>query len=408
MSSAPPLLLIRRLAWLASLYIVQGLPFGFQATALPTFLRASGVSLTEIGFLDLLALPWMLKVLWSPLVDRHGGGRWGRRRSWILPLQLLLAVVCGLCAFAPPDRFLALLLGLLFSANLVAATLDIAVDGLAVDVLDTQHLGLGNIAQVVGFKVGMLLGGGLLVWASGFLGWPGLFAGMAFLVLLGLGISILQAPDRGEEARERPQVFRLARDALRAWPILLIVGTYKVGEKMADAMFGAFLVDAGYTPADLGLLLGTYGMVASLLGSVVGGLLASAMPLGRALFLTAALRVVPHALQTWMAFSSETDQLVVIGVACAEAFFGGALTTVMFAFMMAQVDRRIGATHFTLLASVEVLGKAPAAPLAGVLGDTYGYALVFACATALSLLYLVLLPMSRSRVPELSERDSRS
>ena len=116
----------RRIVWLSSLYLVQGLPFGFQAAALPAFLRESGVSLTEIGFLDLLALPWLLKALWSPVVDRFGSSRWGRRRSWILPLQLLLAVVCVGCSFAPPDRALALLLGLIFSANLVAATLDVA------------------------------------------------------------------------------------------------------------------------------------------------------------------------------------------------------------------------------------------------------------------------------------------
>lgn len=399
----------RRLAWLASLYVVQGLPYGFQAAALPAFLRASGVSLTEIGFVDLLALPWMLKVLWAPVVDRHGSRRWGRRRGWILPLQAALLVVCALCAAAPPDRALALLLGLLLTANLVAATLDIAVDGLAVDLLEARHLGLGNIAQVVGFKVGMLVGGGLLVWMSGFVGWGGLFGLMAGLVGLGLLISLLQVePGPTSAARDgaRPPVLRLLRQAMTApgtWRLLLVVATYKVGEKMADAMIGPFLVDAGFSPARLGLYVGTYGMTCSLVGSVAGGLLATRVPLAKGLLVVAALRVLPHAAQWWMAATGATSAAVVVGVICAEAFVGGALTTVMFAFMMSKVDRRIGATHFTLLASVEVLGKAPAAPLAGALGDAAGYVPVFALATALSALYVALVPLASAAHP--SARD---
>ena len=390
----------RRIVWLSSLYLVQGLPFGFQAAALPAFLRESGVSLTEIGFLDLLALPWLLKALWSPVVDRFGSSRWGRRRSWILPLQLILAVVCVGCSFAPPDRALALLLGLIFSANLVAATLDVAVDGLAVDLLEERHLGLGNTAQVVGFKVGMLIGGGLLVWASGFLGFENLFRIMALLVLVGLAIS---AVHREPESTTEPEakvgeiVGHLKEAFLQsgAWRLLVVVATYKIGEKMADAMFGPFLIDAGYTPAQLGLWLGTWGMICSLGGSLFGGLVAIRMRLVDALMLTALLRIVPHAAQCGLAWAGDPQPPAIIAVTCAEAFFGGALTTVMFAFMMSRVDRRIGATHYTLLASVEVFGKFPAAPIAGYVGDHYGYVPVFAAATLVSALYLLVLPLVR-------------
>lgn len=398
----------RRIVWLASLYLVQGLPFGFQAAALPAFLRESGVSLTEIGFLDLLALPWLLKALWSPVVDRFGSSRWGRRRSWILPLQLLLAIVCVGCSFAPPDRSLALLLGLIFSANLVAATLDVAVDGLAVDLLEERHLGLGNTAQVVGFKVGMLVGGGLLVWASGFLGFANLFRIMAVLVLLGLAISAVhrEPPSTGDPHAKVSEIFGRLKDAFfqkGAWRLLVVVATYKIGEKMADAMFGPFLIDAGYTPAQLGLWLGTWGMICSLGGSIFGGLVAIRMRLVDALLLTATMRIIPHAAQWWLAWAGDPEPTAIIAVTCAEAFFGGALTTVMFAFMMSRVDRRIGATHYTLLASVEVFGKFPAAPIAGVIGDNHGYVPVFAAATLISALYLLVLPLVR-RAPRESPK----
>ncbi len=88
-----------------------------------------------------------------------------------------------------------------------------------------------------------------------------------------------------------------------------------------------------------------------------------------------------------------------IGVTASEAFFGGALTTVMFAFMMSRVDRKIGASHYTLLASLEVVGKMPAAPIAGLVAHFAGYRWVFALATALSALYMFAIPLVRSKRP---------
>jgi len=390
----------KRLFWLSTLYVVQGLPYGFQGTALAAYLREAGVSLTELGFLDLLALPWMLKVLWAPAVDRFGNERIGRRRSWILPLQALLALTCACAAFAPPDRALALLLGLIFTANLLAATLDIAVDGLAVDLLDEGKLGLGNTAQVVGFKVGMLLGGGVLVWLAEEAGWSMLFFAMGGCVLAGLVVSLLsrEPPSDGVRGEEGAPVLRRLLTALMTWrglALIFVIGTYKLGEKMADAMYPPFLVDAGYTPGQLGLWLGTWGMGFSMAGSIAGGLLAMRLRLLDALLLTATLRVFPHAAQWWLVTTGEPTETAVISIACAESLFGGALTTVMFAFMMSQVDRRVGASHYTLFAALEVVGKMPAAPIAGITADAHGYAPVFALATLISAGYLFLLVGTR-------------
>jgi MFS family permease len=172
---------------LSVLYLVQGLPFGFQANALAALLRDQGVSMTHITLTTALALPWSLKALWAPLVDRHHVRALGRRRSWILPMQLLLALSMIAAAFAPVHPDPLPLLSLVLLMNLFAATMDIAVDGLAVDLLRDTELGAGNAAQVVGYKIGMLAGGGLLVWVSERfgLGWQGLFFAMAALVEIG-------------------------------------------------------------------------------------------------------------------------------------------------------------------------------------------------------------------------------
>ena len=406
-SSPRPMSRTRKLGWLLSLYFVQGLPFGFQASALPIYLREQGVSLRAIGWASMLALPWLAKVLWAPAVDGVYSQALGRRRSWILPMQLGLAILCVAMA---ATQSLTPLLVLVFAANLFAATLDIAVDGLAVSLLDEEELGIGNTAQVVGFKLGMLTGGGLLVAFSDRIGWQGLFLAMAGLIVAALAYSASQPepPMDPEPRAEEPSppasvpVLRTIAELLQTrgtGTLLLVVATYKLGESFADAMFKPFLMDRGYTAAQIGLWLGTWGMVFSLVGSVAGGLMATRFGLFRALVATAAVRVIPLVAQLLLALDPDLGPATIIAVTCAEHFFGGALTTAMFAFMMSRVDPRIGGTHFTLLASAEVLGKLPLAPVAGEVAQAHGYVPVFAFAVAASVIYLPLLRLVRPGAP---------
>jgi MFS family permease len=398
----------RRLGILWSLYFVQGLPFGFQATALPVYLRSSGVSLAGVGLATALALPWSLKVFGAPFVDRFGSARFGQRRSWIAPLQLGLLACCAAAALVPPERSLAPILWLVLGMNLFAATMDIAVDGLAIDLLEPHELGQGNIAQVVGYKVGMLTGGGVLVWASGRIGWEGLFLAMAGLVSLCFVATLLWHERRLPRAGGHPPVVhtRLA-DVLAllrrgvstsgGWWLLLFIGTYKLGETMADIMFKPFLVDHGFGPEQIGLWVGTWGMLLSIAGSIVGGFLAGRVPLLRAVGIAAALRVLAVGAEWWLSLVEVTPTRVV-AVTCVEHFFAGLLTTAMFAYMMSRVDRRIGATHYTLLATIEVWGKLPAAALSGVVAQATGYVLLFGISTVLSAAFLwLLVPLARQR-----------
>jgi MFS transporter, PAT family, beta-lactamase induction signal transducer AmpG len=409
MARRPPL--SARLAILSIFYLVQGLPFGFQATALPVYLTASGVSLTNVGFAGALSAPWLLKPLWAPLVDRYASDRFGRRRSWIVPLQAALASTCLAAAFVPAES-LALLLVLIGLTNLFAATMDIAVDGLAVDLLDVEELGFGNIAQVVGYKIGMLIGGGILVWASRWIGWSGLFLVITALITTALLITLAwrepaPRPTGTSDEESTPTsfraLFRTLGEALRhpgGLALILVVATYKTGESLADGMFEPFLIrHAKWTESDVGLVIGTWGMGFSLAGSFLGGWLAHRVGVYRALVACALARTASIAAVVWVG-TLAAEQVGVVEVVFAkgcEEIAGGGLTTAMFAFMMARVDRRIGATHYTLLAGVEVFGKSPGALLSGKIADTIGFAGTFAIGLALSLVFLPLLALVRPR-----------
>ncbi|MFO0655668.1 MAG: MFS transporter [Polyangia bacterium] len=412
MSGSPPAR--RNLAILFLLYFAQGLPFGFQKE-LSAFLRQAGLSLTKIGLSRGLAAPWLLKALWAPLVDRYGLPDFGRRKSWIVPLQLLLALVFVAAAFVPPHVSLPTLIALVFLMNILTATQDIAVDGLAIDLFKGQQVGGANVAQVVGYKIGMLVGGGVLLRASASIGWRGmLFALAALVVVVLLAVLTLREPKVKPEASHVQQhladilatLGRQLQSPAGRW-LILFVGTYKIGETLVDSLYSSFLIDSGYTPAQIGGWLGIWGMVASTLGSLTGGFFASRLPILTAVALTSLLRVAAMGGECYLTFLSPPLPADILGVSLAEHFAGGALTTAMFAFMMMRVDKRIGASHYTVLASIEVLGKMPTGLFAGVMATHIGYRATFLLGTALSAVFLLLLIPLR-KLPAVSPLDADS
>jgi MFS family permease len=396
-----------KLGLLGTLYFVQGMPFGFQTGAMGAYARSQGMSLKAITFLGvLLGLPWLIKPLWAPLVERYGSVRFGARKSWIIPMQAGIVLACLAASFVAEQAWLPPLFALVFLMNLFAATQDIAVDGLAVDLLQSSGLGWGNAVQVVGYKLGALTGGGLLVWASAYIGFRGLFLAMAALAAGALVVAAASSePERMQRSEtvrmEWSEVFGRLKAALllpgTGW-LLLFIGTYKLGESLSDALYKPFLVDSGFTLPQIGQWSGTWGTVASLIGSAVGGWVATRMPLLGAVGATATLRVFPL-FGRWLLALGAPSPEAIIGITLAEEFFGGALTTAMFAFMMSRVDRRVGGAHFTLLAAVELLGKLPIGPVAGMLRDDAGwsYAQVFLLGAGLSVAFLLLLLPMRQR-----------
>ena len=383
------------------------MPFGFQVGALPIFLREQGVGLEAIGFSTALALPWALKFLWAPFVESRGGHS-GSRKRWIVPLQLAMALGFLLASTLDLPAQLPLLMGLLFALNALAATQDIAVDGLAVDLLPPDELGVGNAAQVVGFKGGMTVSGGVLVWLTAQIDWAGAFACMA-LIIAGVAAVLWATPEParsghpasapGPSVRSVVATVRAAMLQPGMMAVVAVIASYKMGESIIDAMFKPFLMDHGIAAADLGLWLGTWGMGASILGSVGGGVLAMRVRLIPLLMAAGAVRMAPQAAQVLMAVGIlDVTPATAIGVALAEHCAGGALTTVMFACMMGWVSRDAGATHFTVLACIEVWGKSLAAFGSGVLATQLGYQGAFALGLSLGALFLLLV---RALPPEL-------
>lgn len=375
------------LGLLGSLYFCQGLPFGFFTQSLPVVLRKAGLSLGTIGLTSLLALPWALKFLWAPLVDRHALPGVGRRKSWIVPLQLGAVGILAVLAASSQARALPALLGAVVLLNLVAATQDIATDGLAIDRLAPGQRGLANGLQVAGYRVGMIAGGGLLLVVHDRLGPAGTFAAMAGLTALAtLPIAFARdrpaAPPEPTLAPPRATVHFLRRPG--AGRLLALIVVYKAGDAFATGMLRPFLADAGLSLAQIGWLVGTVGFVAGLLGALCGGALVNR--LGRRNALVAFGLLQAAAVAGYAALAVGSPGLVALHALCAaEHFAGGMATAALFTCMMDWCARETGATDYTVQASAVVIATGVASALAGFSAQALGYLGHFCLAALLAL-----------------------
>eukprot|EP00053_Salpingoeca_punica_P008633 m.77239 g.77239 ORF g.77239 m.77239 type:complete len:463 (+) comp14687_c0_seq1:337-1725(+) len=438
---------LRKTLLVGSLYFVQGLPFGFVTKLLPVYMRQQGFSLSQISGSSLLFLPWLLKPLWAPFVEHTWSPRWGRRRTWILPMTAIMALCCLLMAALGLRAAVPVLLIL----NVATATQDVAVDGLCIDIMTSDaDLVNGNAAQVAGYKLGMLATSGAILFGceacgAGFGCVQIAMAAVIFLVLVifvvPLNEQALTTSDADDKAsknssdtashhqQQQPaasssnstgvnsphtapkqslsQVIGEMAGLLSTPYSLAMVGlllTYKFGETLSDRMFKPFLVDHRFSASNISLWSGVYGMAFSIAGSSSGSFLTRRFSVLRAAALVCCLELLPQFARFYLSLGSP-DPLLVQACVYVEAYIGGLITTLVFALMMAHVSKSSPATHYTLLASVEVFGKGLAGVLSGFLAESYGYAFLFGLgtlSTALSCLWFVpLLRYERALVTEI-------
>uniref|UniRef100_A0A3B4BJ42 Major facilitator superfamily domain-containing protein 3 n=1 Tax=Periophthalmus magnuspinnatus TaxID=409849 RepID=A0A3B4BJ42_9GOBI len=379
-----------KLVFLGLLYFVQGIPYGLQSSLLPVYLRGAGHSLTRISFTKILYFPWVLKVLWAPLIDRVG-----TKRRWIVGTVSGLALTCASSAALAPEAHIWGVAATLLAMNTLASVQDIAVDGAAVSLLKGRgELGLGNTAQVVGYKAGSVFAGGGLLAVIDVAGWGWMFVLLMF-VYAGVALFVLGAPvldeetvkgqpaDGSKRAAEATKPWRVWRKMLAVpgtpWTILYVL-TYKL-EQGAVTMFPLFLLDHHMTARELGFWNGIIAMGFSICGSSLGGLLLAQF-IGALMRRVFVLRTVSMVFQSSLLTVLEPSPLMKMAVLSmsVQHFLGGLITTLTFTTMMhctQRAEESIQATHYSFLATLEVLGKLTFSALAGGVVDWFGFQVAF-------------------------------
>ncbi|NJN61046.1 MAG: MFS transporter [Coleofasciculaceae cyanobacterium RL_1_1] len=373
---------------LTSLYTSQFIPSAFFFQALPIILRQRGASLEMIGLIGFLTLPWMLKFLWAPLIDRYGWWRWGHYKSWIIVLQSLLVltlIVCGTLSELETIQGSRLLFQGVFLVVLLAATQDIATDALAVNLLKPEERGWGNGIQSAGRAIGGILGGGIMLLILNRVGWQTsvwMLAGFTLLALLPLlpYREVNVHPVNSSDDRPRLSYLKTLTAFLRrphALPWLGFIIFYVTGSSMAATMFRPLLVDLGLSMADIGWMTGIVGSIAAIIGSLLAGVLIR--PLGRrrslAIFgIIQAIAVLALALPA-LDFH---NPFLLYAVSTGEVFARSLANTALFTVMMDKSHPQTAGSDYTLQSSVFIVGHHVGVPaLSGFLASNLGYFGVF-------------------------------
>ncbi len=383
---------------LTSLYLAQGVPFGFFTQALPVLMREQGLSLKAISATSLLFLPWALKFLWAPLVDHVG-----TRKQWILAMQFLSVLGALLLCLADPARSIWIVFGALLLFNLFASIQDVATDGLAVRLLETRERGAGNGVQVGAYRIGMILGGGLLLWIFAKQGWQVMLLGMAILLALtSLPVLFLREPVQSVPLRASLPTRKLLLEWSRRLQVPGMLGfvglicAYKFGDSMASAMVGPMLRDYGFSKEAIAVLKGTFGSAAALAGAALGGTLAWRLGRRTALIVCGVLQTISIAM--YAAGVEGIGGVTMLQAACiAEHLLGGMATVALFTLMMDASDPEHAGTDYTVQACAIVMAMGLANFAAGFVGDAYGYGVMFGISFVLSALGCVLLVLALDR-----------
>lgn len=393
------------LAALALLYTAQGIPFGFAAEYLPVVLREMGYSRTQIASLFWLQLPWQLKALWASLGD-HPRVRPHARRA-LLAIQCALALAMAAYAPAMSRGGLPVWFALTFLAALLASTQDVFVDAFAVRSLDASGRGFGNTAQVAGYRVGIIIGGGGMLLFGGVVGAaPTLLACAGLILVAGVGAFSLR--DDHDEPPPTPAArpgsyrevtfvpaatqhpMRALADLLRhmagrgAWRVAALAVTYKLGAHAASALIKPTLVDHGWSRESIGGVVVTLGTGASVIGAVLGGILHRVKKESSALAIAAVVQAVT-VLTLAVAFAMGSPRGLTAAAITAEHLGSGLGTTVLFAALMSATDRARAALHYTVLTSLNAVAIVAGGLVGSVVADHLGVVTAIVAATALCL-----------------------
>jgi MFS transporter, PAT family, beta-lactamase induction signal transducer AmpG len=355
----------------------SGLPLLLTISVLQAWMKEEGVNLGTIGMMSLVGLPYTVKFLWAPFLDRFTLPFLGRRRGWLLTFQLLPAAAIFGLGSTDPGVHPWVVAFAAFLVTFFSASQDIVVDAYRREDLPDAELGLGSSLAINGYRFGMLLasGGGLIL--SDIIPFSAVYHIMSACMLPGI-LTTLLAPEPAvaegtprtlKEAVIRPLAEYFSRKG--AVTILIFILLYKIGDTMASAIATPFYLELGFSKTEIGAVVKIFGFWAVLAGSLVGGILMLRLGIYKSLWIFGILQAVSTA--CFVALAMIGPKTVALSAVIAfENITSGMGTAAYSAFMASITNRKFTATQYALLSSLmgvpRVIASAPTGYLARFLG----------------------------------------
>lgn len=402
-----------KLGLLLILGFASGLPLALTSGTLQAWMTVAGVDLKTIGFFSLVGQAYVFKFLWSPIMDRYTPPLLGRRRGWLLITQVLLLIAIAGMGFLDPVSHLRWMAALAVIIAFCSASQDIVFDAWKTDVLSAEERGTGAAVSVLGYRLAMLVSGGLALWlADRYLGWQAMYWLMAALLIPCI-IATFMAPEPADSIPVPRTLEQAVVAPLRdfftrnnAWLILLLIILYKLGDAFAMSLTTTFLIrGVGFDAGDVGMVNKTLGLAATIFGALLGGVLMQRLTLFRALLIFGLLQGASN-IGYWLLAVTEKNILSMGSIVFLENICAGMGTSAFVALLMTLCNRSFSATQFALLSALSAVGRVYVGPVAGWFVEAHGWATFYLFSIAASVPGIVLLLLCK-RTLEYTQRTEQ-
>ncbi|EGY34308.1 AmpG protein [Aggregatibacter actinomycetemcomitans serotype e str. SC1083] len=368
----------------------SGLPLFVLLQMLPIWLTDKGLSIELIGAVTGVTLPYGLKFLWAPLLDRYFPNFLGRRRSWLLITQVILLILLYAISQFDPRTQLSIVANIAFLIAFFSATQDIVLDAYRREILSDSELGLGNTIHINAYRVAGLIPGGLSLYLATLYPWETVFLWTALCMLFSLFMTLFLAkePQITIVNRDQPaylafwvplQEFFQRKGVIQALGFLLFLFLYKFGDSFATTLQTKFIYDMGFGKEDIALVVKSTSLWASISAGLVGGVIMIRLGINRALWVFGFVQLITIGGFVWLAgfghFAQiNSTELWKLGIVIAAEYIGVGLGTAAFvAFMARETNPLYTATQLALFTSLSALPSKGFGILSGYLVKVVGY-----------------------------------
>ncbi|MFA6237955.1 MAG: AmpG family muropeptide MFS transporter [Bacteriovorax sp.] len=374
----------------------SGLPLGLTGGTLQAWMKTENISLGTIGLFSLVGLPYTLKFIWSPLMDRYIPPMLGRRRGWIFLTQVGLIISIVVLGLSKPTESLENMAIFALFVAFFSASQDIAIDAYRTEALPEDELGAGASVYIMGYRIAMLVSGGLALILADHLAWTHVYMIMAGCMAVGLiasffgpePVSNVAPPKTLGEAVLLPFIEFFKRAG--AIEMLIFILIYKLDVAFAMAFTTPFMMELGFTKTEIGAVLKGAGLVATIVGTLTGGALMTKWSIKKSLWVFGILQAVSGLTFFALAHAGHNYPLMWSAI-IVENICSGLGTAAFAAFMMSICDKRYTATQYALLTSFMALTRILVQAPSGFLAEKVGWEMYFIISVLISIPGLLLL-----------------
>jgi MFS transporter, PAT family, beta-lactamase induction signal transducer AmpG len=404
----------KRMLAVLCMSFASGLPFNLTNFSLQAWLASAGLNIKTIGIFSLVALPYNIKFLWAPFLDRYLPPLLGRRRGWILIFQAGLTVCIGFMGLSSPTEDLPMLGAIAVLLAFLSASQDIVIDAYRVDSIPSSERALAAAAAAFGYRTAAMLAGAVLVYIAGSLGWRLAFLFVACLMAATM-LATLWAPEPTSPGERPATLVKSFWHPLQAllnqkgmWGFLLLILLYKVGDALALSLYSTFMIQGvGFSLHELSIAGKLNMTISTMIGVALGGWIYIRWGTFRSLLIFGIGQALTNLLYVWLALAGKKIWLLVLAT-CLDTMIGGMGQAAFVAFLVSLCSVNFSATQYAILSAIAVLPRNVTGAIAGYLVPLVGWAHFFTITFLSAVPGLILLIILRRPLNELAAREASS